>query len=71
MSCFTKKEVKNPKFSALSSEVKRLKEYGIINFRFDFTIESAQDVTNVLELWSTGNGRHIDYTNGHYKRGVE
>lgn len=26
MSCFTKKEVKNPKFPALSSEVKRLKE---------------------------------------------
>lgn len=26
MSCFTKKEIKNPKFPALSSEVKRLKE---------------------------------------------
>lgn len=26
MSCFTKKEVKNPKFPMLSSEVRRLKE---------------------------------------------
>ena len=35
MSCFMKKEVKNPKFPALSSEVQRLKEE---SFRFHIEI---------------------------------
>ena len=41
MSCFTKKEVKNPKFPALSSEVRRLKE----------TAGGAQTMCEVMERY--------------------
>ncbi len=54
----------------LFGERSKLKEYGIMNFRMDFTVETAKEVENVLSLYE-GNGREIDYTNGHYKRGVE
>ena len=55
----------------LFEEKNRLKDYGVVHFRMDFTVESEKDVENVLRLFETGNGRVIDYTNGHYKRGVE
>lgn len=55
----------------LFHEFDRLKDMGIHHFRLDFTIESAKDVANVLTLFQEGNGRAIEYTNGHYKRGVE
>ena len=55
----------------LFGEVNRLKDYGIRHFRLDFTIESGKEVENVLSLYHEGKGRVIDYTNGHYKRGVE
>ena len=55
----------------LFAETNRLKDYGIFHFRLDFTIESGKDVENVLHLYNDGKGRAIDYTNGHYKRGVE
>lgn len=55
----------------LFEEKNRLKDYGVEHFRMDFTVESAKDVENVLSLFETGNGCNIDYTNGHYKRGVE
>ena len=55
----------------LFSEVERLKENGILNFRYDFTIETGAEVENVLKLRFEGNGKEILYTNGHYKRGVE
>ena len=55
----------------LFGEVNRLKDYGIRHFRLDFTIESGKEVENVLSLYHEGKGRAIDYTNGHYKRGVE
>lgn len=55
----------------LFEEKNRLKEYGIANFRLDFAVESAKEVENVLSLFETGKGSNIDYTNGHYKRGVE
>lgn len=54
----------------LFSEQERLQSYGISHFRLDFTIEKAKDVENVLNLLG-GNGHKIEYTNGHYKRGVE
>ena len=55
----------------LFSEVKRLRENGVFNFRFDFTIESAVEVENILNLSNEGKGQAILFTNGHYKRGVE
>lgn len=54
-------------------------EMGIANFRLSFTTEHEKEVRNVLKLYEDvfRNGREIekdsvpDYTNGHYKRGVE
>lgn len=55
----------------LFSEKNRLKEYGISCFRLDFSVETGKDVENVFNLYNEGKGRAIEYTNGHYKRGVE
>ncbi len=55
----------------LFSEVNRLRENGVLNFRYDFTIETGAEVENILKLRFEGNGKEILYTNGHYKRGVE
>ena len=55
----------------LFSEINRLRENGISNFRYDFTIESGEEVENVLNLSNEGKGQAILFTNGHYKRGVE
>lgn len=55
----------------LFSEVNKLRNMGIQHFRLDFTIESANEVGNVLSLYNEGKGRTIEHTNGHYKRGVE
>ena len=54
----------------LFAEENKLKSYGISHFRIDFTIENAKEVENVLHLYK-GKGQKIEYTNGHYKRGVE
>lgn len=54
----------------LFDEQNRLEDYGVQHFRIDFSVETAKEVENVLELY-VGKGRSIDYTNGHYKRGVE
>ena len=54
----------------LFHEKERLENMGVKHFRLDFTIETGEAVANVLNLFK-GNGRPIDYTNGHYKRGVE
>ena len=55
----------------LFNEIDKLKNVGVKHFRFDFTIESGKEVTNVLKLYQNGNGSSMEYTNGHYKRGVE
>ncbi len=54
----------------LFGEKERLNGFGIYHYRMDFTIETAKEVENILDLYE-GNGKEIDYTNGHYKRGVE
>ena len=54
----------------LFGERERLIQYGICHFRMDFSIETAKEIENILNLYE-GTGREIDYTNGHYKRGVE
>lgn len=55
----------------LLEEKNRLEDYGVRHFRMEFTIESGKEVENILNLYNEGKGRAIDYTNGHYKRGVE
>ena len=57
--------------TCLFAEEKRLIDSGITHFRIDFTIESAKEVENVLNLYNDGRGQAFEYTNGHYKRGVE
>ena len=54
----------------LFGEMDRMREMNINRFRLDFTIESGEEVSNVLDLFE-GKEREIDYTKGHYKRGVE
>jgi len=55
----------------LFDEIHRLKQNGILHYRLDFSIENAKEVENVFCLYETGKGQAFDYTNGHYKRGVE
>ena len=55
----------------LFSEVSKLRENGVLNFRYDFTIESGAEVDNILNLFNEGKGQNIICTKGHYKRGVE
>lgn len=55
----------------LFAEVNRLKESGVKNFRYDFTIESAAEVEMILNSSKEGKGEAVLFTNGHYKRGVE
>lgn len=54
----------------LFGEEERLRAGGISHFRLDFTVEKENEVENVLNLYE-GFGEKIEYTNGHYKRGVE
>lgn len=54
----------------LFAEKERLHAYGIRHLRFDFSIEKKKEVENILNLYE-GFGEKIEYTNGHYKRGVE
>lgn len=55
----------------LFHEMDKLSSNGIRHFRLDFTIETGNEVENVLNLYIGGNGCAVEYTNGHYKRGVE
>lgn len=55
----------------LFGEIEKLQKNGILNFRLDFTIETAKEVENVLSIYEGRTGNFFDYTNGHYKRGVE
>ncbi|MBR2046083.1 MAG: U32 family peptidase [Agathobacter sp.] len=54
----------------LFGEQNKLISSGISYFRLDFSIEKAKEVENILNLLD-GKGQKIEYTNGHYKRGVE
>ena len=55
----------------LFSEIDRLQGMEIQHFRIDFTIESEKEVANVLNLYQGRKHSTFEYTNGHYKRGVE
>lgn len=55
----------------LFNEKDKLMNMGVQHLRLDFTIESGKEVAKVLYLYNEGKGQAIEYTNGHYKRGVE
>lgn len=55
----------------LFQEMDKLKNMGVNCFRLDFTLESGKETADVLRLYREGRGHAIEYTNGHYKRGVE
>lgn len=49
----------------LTKNISKLKEAGIRSFRYSFTIETPKQIKAVMD------DRVAEYTNGHYKRGVE
>lgn len=49
----------------LIKNISKLKEAGIRSFRYSFTIESPKQIKAVMD------DKVAEYTNGHYKRGVE
>lgn len=49
----------------LTKNISKLKEAGIRSFRYSFTIETPKQIKAVLD------DKVAEYTNGHYKRGVE
>ena len=49
----------------LTKNISKLKEAGIRSFRYSFTIESPKQIKAVMD------DKVAEYTNGHYKRGVE
>ena len=51
--------------SMLTKNISKLKEAGIRSFRYSFTIETPKQIKAVMD------DKVAEYTNGHYKRGVE
>lgn len=49
----------------LTKNIGKLKEAGIRSFRYSFTIETSKQIKAVMD------DKVAEYTNGHYKRGVE
>ena len=49
----------------LTKNISKLKEAGIRSFRYSFTIETTKQIKAVMD------DKVAEYTNGHYKRGVE
>lgn len=49
----------------LTKNISKLKDVGIRSFRYSFTIETPKQIKAVME------DKAAEYTNGHYKRGVE
>ena len=57
----------------LGAKRDKIKSYGINDFRICFTTESISFADKVLELYNNFDKENVDfeYTNGHFKRGVE
>ena len=49
----------------LTKNISKLKEAGIRSFRYSFTIETPKQIKAIMD------DKVAEYTNGHYKRGVE
>ena len=54
----------------LFDEKQELKDYGVLNFRLAFTVETKEETKAVFDCYENKK-REIAYTKGHYKRGVE
>lgn len=67
--CNNCKECYNTIYNSLPTmlikNISKLKEAGIRSFRYSFTIESPKQIKAVMD------DKIAEYTNGHYKRGVE
>ncbi|TYL61524.1 peptidase U32 family protein [Agathobacter rectalis] len=67
--CNNCKECYNTIYNSLPTmlikNISKLKEAGIRSFRYSFTIESPKQIKAVMD------DKVAEYTNGHYKRGVE
>ena len=67
--CNNCKECYNTIYNALptmlTKNISKLKEAGIRSFRYSFTIETPKQIKAVMD------DKVAEYTNGHYKRGVE
>ena len=58
--------------TVLFKNMSKLKNCGISSFRFDFTIESPKQIEIVVNSFVTDDYIVLpEYTNGHFKRGVE
>lgn len=55
----------NSLLTMLTKNISKLKEAGIRSFRYSFTIETPKQIKAVMD------DKVAEYTNGHYKRGVE
>lgn len=55
----------NSLLTMLTKNIGKLKEAGIRSFRYSFTIETPKQIKAVMD------DKIAEYTNGHYKRGVE
>lgn len=65
---------------SLLHQKKEILPMGFLRYRLSFTIESQKEVDHILDLyekmWLQGKKKEevsylLDYTNGHFKRGVE
>ena len=67
--CNNCKECYNTIYNSLTTmlikNISKLKEAGIRSFRYSFTIETPKQIKAVMD------DKVAEYTNGHYKRGVE
>ena len=67
--CHNCKECYNTIYNSLPTmlikNISKLKEAGIRSFRYSFTIETPKQIKAVMD------DKVAEYTNGHYKRGVE
>lgn len=61
--CYT--TIYNSLPTMLTKNISKLKEAGIRSFRYSFTIETPKQIKAVMD------DKVAEYTNGHYKRGVE
>lgn len=56
----------------LMSHMDELKTFGINAFRWSFTIEKPEEIKSVFDIFETKTMKQdMEYTKGHYKRGVE
>lgn len=70
---FCRSHIYNSVATNLIPHVDELRKLGIASFRLDFVDETYEEVQRVLNSYRKGSwqGEYINFTRGHYKRGVE